>query len=349
MAHIIIVTPAGAGTRTGNRHTAQRWAGLLRALGHRVQVCIEWQGQPADLLLALHARRSHASIEAFRRAYPGRALVVVLTGTDLYRDLPRSPEARRSLALATRVVVLQDEAKRMLAPALRRRTHVVYQSSDARARHAPPRDRLRIAVVGHLREEKDPFRAVAALARLPQEPRIELIQVGDALTPEMARAARAWMRREPRYRWIGGRRHAAALGWIARSQLLVVSSWMEGGANVICEAARIGTPVIASRISGNIGMLGRGYPGFFPVGDSAALARRIARAASERGYVSRLDAALRARRARFAPRAEQAALASALDAALRSVRLRPRPARRTARCRPRGSDRRGRRRSSRPC
>jgi putative glycosyltransferase (TIGR04348 family) len=339
MAHIIIVTPAGAGTRTGNRHTAQRWARLLRALGHRVRVCVEWQGQSADLLLALHARRSHASIEAFRRAYPDRALVVVLTGTDLYRDLPHSREARRSLALATRIVVLQDEARRMLAPALRRKAHVVYQSSDAHAGRALPRDRFRIAVVGHLREEKDPFRAVAALTRLPPRPRIELVQVGDALTPEMARAAHAWMRREPRYRWLGGRAHAAALGWIARSQLLVVSSLMEGGANVICEAARIGTPVIASRISGNIGMLGRGYPGFFAVGDSAALARRIARVAREPRALGRLAAALRARRARFTPRAEQAALASVLGAALRSVPLRPKPARRRARGRPRGSDR----------
>jgi len=315
-ARITIVTPAGAGTRTGNRHTAQRWARLLRTLGHRVRVCVDWNGQAADLLLALHARRSHASIEAFAHAYPERARVVVLTGTDLYRDLPASPEARRSLARATRVVVLQDDAKRLLAPALRRKTRVVYQSSDARLGTAPPRDRFRVAVVGHLREEKDPFRAVQALTQLPSMPRIEVVQIGDAMTPAMAREARAWMRREPRYRWIGGRTHAVALGWIARSQLLVVSSVMEGGANVICEAARIGTPVVASRISGNLGMLGRDYPGFYPLGDAGALARRIARAAGEPRYRARLKAALRGRRARFAPRAERAALAAVIDEAL---------------------------------
>ncbi len=316
MAHITIVTPAGAGTRTGNRHTAQRWARLLRTLGHRVKVCVDWDGRPADILLALHARRSHRSIAAFARAHPGRARVVVLTGTDLYRDLPASRDARRSLALATRVVVLQDDAKRLLAPALRRRTRVVYQSSDAPPGTRPPHDRFRVAVVGHLRQEKDPFRAVQALAALPLAPRIEVVQIGDAMTPEMAREARAWMRREPRYRWIGGRAHGVALGWIARSHLLVVSSVMEGGANVICEAARIGTPVVASRISGNVGMLGRDYPGFYPLGDAPALARRIARAAGERSYRVRLRAALRARRARFAPRAERAALAAVIDEAL---------------------------------
>jgi len=289
---------------------------MLRALGYRVSVCVDWDGRPADVLLALHARRSHASIVAFARAHPARPRIVVLTGTDLYRDLPRSREAQRSLALATRIVVLQDDARRLLVPALRRKTRVVYQSSEARPGTAAPRDRFRVAVVGHLREEKDPFRPVQALAQLPATPRIEVVQVGDAMTPAMARAARTWMRRESRYRWIGGRSHDAALGWIRRSHLLVVSSLMEGGANVICEAARIGTPVVASRISGNLGMLGRGYPGLYPLGDARALARRIARAADDAVYRSRLRAALRARRARFAPSAERAALGGVIDEVL---------------------------------
>jgi putative glycosyltransferase (TIGR04348 family) len=316
MARITIVTPARAGTRTGNRHTAQRWARLLRARGHRVRVCVEWDGRPTELLLALHARRSHASIVAFSRAHPERPLIVVLTGTDLYRDLPASREARQSLVLATRLVVLQDDAKRLLAPALRRKTRVVYQSSDALAGTAPPRDRFRVVVVGHLRAEKDPFRAAQALAQLPETPRIEVVQIGDAMTPAMARSAQRWMRREPRYRWIGGRSHAVALGWIARAQLLVVSSVMEGGANVICEAARIGTPVLASRVSGNVGMLGRRYPGFYPLFDAAALARRLRRAAGEPRVLARLKSALRARRALFAPQAEGSALGAVIDEAL---------------------------------
>ena len=75
------------------------------------------------------------------------------------------------------------------------------------------------------------------------------------------------MTREPRYRWLGSVPHARALRWLASSHVLVVSSGMEGGANVIAEAARIGVPVLASRISGNVGMLGRGYPGFYPLYD----------------------------------------------------------------------------------
>jgi putative glycosyltransferase (TIGR04348 family) len=317
MARIAIVTPAGAGTRNGNRHTALRWAAQLRGAGHRVSVAVEWDGRPCALLVALHARRSHASVVRYRAAQPRGALCVVLTGTDLYRDLPASTEARRSLAMADRILVLQDEALRRLAPRLRRKARVVFQSARSGARRAPPQKVFRAAVVGHLREEKDPFRAAAALAHLPRAARLEVIHAGAALSPAMAREARARMAAEPRYRWLGGVTHARALGWLARSHVLVVSSRMEGGANVIAEAARLGTPVLASRVDGNVGMLGRGYPGYFPLGDERALARLLQRAQDDDAFYRRLCRALHARRARFDPAAERAALLGALVPLLR--------------------------------
>jgi putative glycosyltransferase (TIGR04348 family) len=317
MARIAIVTPAGAGTRNGNRHTALRWAAFLRRAGHRVSVSVAWDGRPCDLLLALHARRSHDSIARYRRDHPGGALCVVLTGTDLYRDLPASREARRSLEFANRLIVLQDEALRRLSPRLRRKARVVYQSAAPTLRRKPPTRVFRVAIIGHLREEKDPFRAAAALERLPRDLPVELVHLGAALAPGMEPEARRRMRQEPRYRWLGGVPHARALGWLARSHLLVVSSRMEGGANVIAEAARLGTPVLASRVEGNVGMLGRDYPGYFPLGDEHALARRIARAQADRGFYRRLQRALARRRHRFAPAAERAALAAALRGLMR--------------------------------
>ena len=314
MANISIVTPARAGTRNGNRHTAQRWAGFLRTLGHRVSVMVEWNGKPCDLLLALHARRSHASILDYRTHHPAGPLVVTLTGTDLYQDLPASRQARQSLQLADRVIVLQEDALRLLHPAIREKTRIVYQSANPLVRHAPPKNRFRVAVVGHLREEKDPFRAALALSHLKQS--LEVVQVGDALSPLMKLEAQKHMRRDARYRWLGGRTHAQTLGWIARSHVLVVSSVMEGGANVISEAARIGTPVLASRMSGNLGMLGRNYPGYFRLFDEQALSRLIGKLIEEIKYLQMLKRALAARRHLFAPAAERAALARVVREAL---------------------------------
>jgi putative glycosyltransferase (TIGR04348 family) len=322
MARITIVTPARPGTRTGNLHTATRWARMLRSAGFSVRTMQAWDGQPCDLLLVLHARRSHPSVLRWKEADPAAPLVVALTGTDLYRDLPRSAEARRSLELADRIVVLQEAALRDLDARVRGKAHVVYQSSGTRLRQAPPRGAFRIAVVGHLREEKDPFRAVHALSLLPRQ-RVRIVQVGGALDAGHERQARAWTRREPRYRWLGSLPHGRALQHIARSHALVVSSRMEGGANVIAEAARIGTPVLASRVSGNLGMLGASYPGYYRLGDEKALAALILRCMREPRFYAKLVSTLQARRHLFAPAGERAAL---LGVVRRALRRRP-PAR----------------------
>jgi putative glycosyltransferase (TIGR04348 family) len=305
---ISLITPQGTVSRTGNQHTAQRWAGFLRGAGHRVKVAHEWAGGSADLLVALHARKSAASVEGFHRAHPDRPLIVALTGTDLYRDIETHPEAQRCLELATRLVVLQPHGRTRLGHHLHPKVRVIYQSSDTRLAPRPPKSVFRVAVVGHLREEKDPFRTVAALARLPRQPKVEVVQVGAAMSPDMAATAQGWMAAEPRYRWLRSLPHPEALRWMARSHVLVVSSLMEGGANVICEAARIGVPVLASRISGNVGMLGAGYPGYYALGDERGLARRIARAATDHDWYARLGAAILARRPLFAPEAERRGL-----------------------------------------
>src|SRR6185503_294155 len=309
---IALVTPAGPGTRNGNRHTALRWAAFLRAAGHAVEVSVQWPpGRSADAMLALHARRSHPSIKAFPSDRP---LVVALTGTDVYRDIHESAEARESLELAHRLIVLQPLAARELAPRLRRKVRVVVQSSATTLRHAPVRRGVRVCVIGHLRAEKDPLRTLAALAHLPGE-NIEVVHLGAPLDEVLAGEAKYAMAHEPRYSWLGSVPHAGALRWLASSHAMVISSRMEGGANVVCEALRIGVPVLASRIPGNLGLLGSAYAGYFPLEDERALALLIHRAAADRRFYLNLKAHMRKLRAMVAPRAEARALIAALSAA----------------------------------
>ncbi len=304
----MIVTPAPRGSRSGNRRTAERWAGLLRALGHRVRVAERWNGQACGLLVALHARKSYASVRAFRRAFPRRPIVVALTGTDLYRDLPRSRAARQSLRLADRLVVLQPLALRRLPPQQRSKARVIYQSVELVPRAARGAARaFDVCVLGHLRPLKDPFRAAMAARGLPARSRIRILHAGGALRASMVRRAREEAARNPRYRWLGELSPAAARRLLARCRLLVHASRMEGGANVVGEAIRFGVPVLASRIPGNVGLLGPRYPGYFPPGNTAALRRLLARAEREPSYLEALRRAVRARQKLFTPARERAA------------------------------------------
>ncbi len=308
---IALVTPAGASARNGNRHTALRWAAFLRAAGHRVAVSTEWSGGEADLLLALHARRSYDSIRRFAASYPQRRLLVALTGTDVYRDIHESAEAQQSLELAHRLIVLQPKAAEELPERLRSKVSVVVQSCATRLRHAPVKGKFRVCVIGHLREEKDPLRIVAALPYLDA---IQVIHLGAALDESLGRQALAAMQRDSRYRWLGGVPHGRALAWLASSHAMVISSRMEGGANVVCEALRVGVPVLASRISGNVGLLGERYPAYFALEDEKALAELIHRAATDRKFYKRVKNAVERLRPMVAPRAEARALLDALKA-----------------------------------
>jgi putative glycosyltransferase (TIGR04348 family) len=280
-----IVTPAPARSLKGNRITAARWARLFRQLGHEVAIAQEFQGQAWDLLVALHAHRSAPSVERFHQAFPERRLIVALTGTDLYHDLATSRRAQRSLDLAWRLVVLQALAIDELPPETRSKARVIVQSAEP-----PPSAIARsprwfeVCVLAHLRAVKDPFRTALAARLLPEQSRIRVLHLGAALSPAMAARARALEAVNSRYRWLGEQPRGKALRILARSRLLVLTSRLEGGANVLSEALGASVPVISSRIPGSLGILGADYPGYFPVGDTGALAALLDRAEGDRAF-----------------------------------------------------------------
>ncbi len=292
---VVIVTPAPPGSRAGNRNTASRWAHILRELGCRVLIRTQWQGEDCDLLVALHARKSHFSLRAYRKVHPDRPTVLALTGTDVYRDIRKDEDAAASLEMATRMVVLQEDAIEELTPSQRRKTHVIHQSVVTSLTRRPSRHTFRVCVLGHLREEKDPFRTALALRLLPDVP-MEVVHAGMSLSAKMKREADRHMRKEPRYRWVGERPHWEAMRLLSHSHAMVISSKMEGGAHVVSEAIAIGIPVIASDIPGNRGLLGADYPGYFSAGEEADLARLLRRASDDHRYLDRLGAAVKRRR-----------------------------------------------------
>jgi len=302
------VTPAPPRSRTGNGVTAARWARVLRGLGHHVAVTDGYRGQACDALVALHARKSHPSIERFRRERPGARLIVALTGTDLYHDLRRGVRARRSIEFASRLVVLQPLALRALPAWARRKTRVILQSAvPPRGRSRPRPDVFEVCVLSNLRPVKDPLRAARAARRLPERSRVRVVHLGAALEKAVERRARREEAENPRYTWLGSVPRPRALRILARSRLLVLSSRLEGGANVVSEALAASVPVLASRIPGSVGILGARYPGYFRVGDTASLTRLLARAERDRAFYDRLREWCRRRRRLVAPAAERAA------------------------------------------
>jgi glycosyltransferase involved in cell wall biosynthesis len=132
------------------------------------------------------------------------------------------------------------------------------------------------------------MRAALAVRRLPGESRIRLVHIGVALEPRLEKQARAEAARNPRYRWLGALPHWKTRRVLARSDLALITSRIEGSSNVLSEALASSVPVVASRIPGLIGTLGKTFPGYFPVGDTQRLAALLHRSETDTKFYRRL-------------------------------------------------------------
>ena len=315
MQHIVIVCPASAQANNGNWRTAERWRRLLRP-AFQVRIVQHWPDAQAardTVMLALHARKSAEAIDAWHALHGARGLGVVLTGTDLYPDITLDALALRSLAQAHSLVVLQAQGLLALPAAHRERARVIVQSCGQRPTLPKTSRHLRVLMVGHLREEKNPRMLMQAARLIAPEAGIHIAHIGRALEPALGREAQATMAACPHYRWLGERTHADTLRCIQRAHLLVNTSHREGGALVIAEAIRSGTPVLATRIDGHVGLLGADYGGLVADDNAHALAQRLLQCHAEQrsphgGLLATWQAQCAARAALFAPATEQAAL-----------------------------------------
>jgi putative glycosyltransferase (TIGR04348 family) len=308
--HIVIVSPALLDANNGNWQTAKRWATLL-GKQYRTRIIKQWpddEAQSDDILLALHARRSADSIAAWHAQRGSQGLVLALTGTDLYRDIQTDPQAQRSLELASRLIVLQSLGINELPAKYHAKTHVVLQSTTPRKTLPKTAKRLRAVMVGHLRDEKSPQTLFAAALLLRAREDISIEHIGAGLDAVLAQDAMNTVAACARYTWSGALKHPQTRGKIQRAHVLVHASKMEGGAHVVMEAVCSGTPVIASDIPGNVGMLGADYAGYFPVSDAQALANMLQRCKDESAFLDQLKFQCALRAPLFAPQAELNAL-----------------------------------------
>lgn len=304
--HIIIITPAKIKSLSGNRATAQRWAFFLQQLGHIVTISDKWDESPCDLMIALHAWRSADVIASFKRKYPSHPLIVAMTGTDLYGFIHSYPEPTlASIEAADQLVVLHDKAYLALPEGVWDKVNIIYQSAIplpfAINRYRRSFD---ICVVGHLRDEKDPLRTAYAVRDLPESSRIRVRHYGKAHNEYWAELAHREMQINPRYHWYGEVKHWQIRQAYARCHLMVLSSIMEGGANVISEATVAGLPVIASDIVGSIGLLGEDYPGYYPVQDTDALRERLTKAENDAEFMQLLEQCCNQQAKQFLPEVE---------------------------------------------
>jgi putative glycosyltransferase (TIGR04348 family) len=304
--------------------TALRWQGFLEELGYSVEVTESWSKDDTGLLIALHAYRSHQSIVAFKKKYPKRPIVLVLTGTDLYRDMENHNEVIQSMEMADQLVILQSCAVDLIPADLRYKVQVIYQSVDVDIdididigngnRDSATKDDFVVSIIGHLREEKDPFCIVRSLPLLPSNSKITVKHLGQAMNLQMKDQATHFSATIDRYQWLGELSHTDALKVLSQSRLMVISSRMEGGAHVVSEAIALGIPVIASDIPGNRGLLGEDYPGYYPVADENALTALLYRAEKLPPFYASLQKRIILRRELINPANEKQSIQAMVNA-----------------------------------
>jgi glycosyltransferase involved in cell wall biosynthesis len=293
---------------------ARRWDCIFRSLGHRVEVAARYRGRPADLLVTIEASPHADSIRRFHNEQSCSPIVIMLGSNEAYRDLESEKGLLELLDLATRLVVTQGRTGVSFPPYLRRKTWLIHQSSLPLVRQPrQPGDSFQVCVVGHQQPGDDAFRLAQAVRALPESSRVQVIHVGQTDSDPLEQRAQEESRKNDRYKWLGSRSHAQVRRLIAGSHLLAITPRREGALSGLSEAVMSAVPVVTSRLYGPRGVLGDDYLGYFPPGDTGALAELIQKAETDSAFYGELKAQCK-RAARYLhPERERAALRDLLE------------------------------------
>jgi len=287
---VTISSPYATDSLHGNTVSAIRIAGILEESGHVAEVI--QSGDPivedTGALIALHARKSHASVVAMKQQSPKSKIILYLTGTDLYEDIPNGcPLAIESLEIADTIVVSQEASQKSVPATYQQKTKVVYNSIIL-PKLAPVERELDLFVIAsHLRAVKQPFLAAEALRLSGESVRVKLM--GAEIDSGAADFARKLNQSDSRFEWLGEQNYEQTLTWMKRSLATINTSIAEGGANSIGESIALGRPVLATRIEGNVGMLGENYDGYFAPDSPAELASLIKKICHDKSYQAHLE------------------------------------------------------------
>jgi putative glycosyltransferase (TIGR04348 family) len=285
-----IITPAKKNSKNGNRTTALRWSRILQDLGHNVDISVDYYDKKFDMMIALHAWRSAGSIIKYRNNFPDGPLILALTGTDINEFIDSHPLATiASLESADKLVCLHDLVFDRVPKKFHSKLRVIYQSAQAlKQKRKPAKKYFNMCQIGHMRDVKDPLRGALALRNIPNSSRLRLIHLGKAHTKEWRNKGYSEMACNPRYLWKGEKAAWEVRKELAKTNLMLISSISEGGANVVSEALVAGVPVIASNISGNVGMLGKDYMGYYPVGDEKSLQQLLLKCEADQSFMLKI-------------------------------------------------------------
>lgn len=298
-----MTTPYERNSLQGNTVTAMRIVSILLESDIDAAVlCKDEKAVCADFLIALHARKSARFIDNFLALNSAGKVIVYLTGTDLYSDIPSGCEiCEKSMELADALVVSQEASLASVPEKFRAKAVVVHKSiqlPEILVDDVAAESDL-FTVIGHLRAVKQPFMAVESLQLLGDSVRLRLALLGKEVDSDSGGLSRKWQAQDPRFQWLGGLEYLEALHWIRRSVATINTSLAEGGANSVGESIVLGVPVLASRVEGNVGMLGDDYAGYFSAESKQELADLMLRVIHDSDFLEKLREQVRVRAEKF--------------------------------------------------